>query len=74
MQNVAAHSRPTATVLYQFVLPVSLREEAIEQLSMMNVTAATLFPDLGGLARSLRTHTVRRIRNADAAAPWERRS
>jgi hypothetical protein len=60
MQNLAAHGHPKRKVLHKFVLPASLREEVIHQLSRMNVTAATLFPDLGGLARSLRTLTIRR--------------
>jgi hypothetical protein len=63
MDNLAAHEAGDFKVLYRFVLPASLRQEAIERLSMMNVTAATLFPDLGGLGRSLRTLTVRR--------PWQ---
>jgi hypothetical protein len=74
LENLAAHQPTTYDVLYKFVLPASLRGEVIEQLSAMNVTAATLFPDLSGLARSLRTHTVRRTRGADAPAPWESKS
>jgi hypothetical protein len=71
MRNLAAHSKTPYEVLYQFVMPADLREEAIERLSTMNVSAATLFPDLSGLARSLRTYPIRRRRNADAAPPWE---
>jgi len=51
---------PNATVARRFVLPAALRAEAIERLAVMNITAATLFPDLSGLARSLRTHGIRR--------------
>lgn len=40
-------------LLYKFVLPLSAREEAMRSLYRMNVTYATLFPDLDGLARSL---------------------
>lgn len=69
--NLAAHSRSQIPVLYKFVLPAALREEVLEQLSMMNVTAATLFPDLGGLARSLKTIPVRRPRDTSAVPPWE---
>jgi hypothetical protein len=69
IENMAAHSPIPYPVLYKFVLPASFRQEAIEQLSMMNVTAATLFPDLVGLARSLRTHTVRRTRNNSLLPP-----
>jgi len=70
-QNLAAHAPSTEKVLYQFVMPASLREEALDQLSIMNVTAATLFPDLSGLARSLRTLTVHRFKDASARPPWE---
>ena len=59
--------------LRRFVLPASLREEALYRLSTMNVTAATLFPDLGGLARSLRTHPLRPSVLADPP-PWKSRS
>jgi hypothetical protein len=59
-ENFGTHKQPTAPALYRIVLPASLREEVLERLAYMNVTAATLFPDLGGLARSLRTHVVRR--------------
>jgi hypothetical protein len=62
LENLGAHPAPVADAIYKLVLPASLREQSLEQLSMMNVTAATLFPDLGGLARSLRTYTVRRSR------------
>jgi hypothetical protein len=72
VENLAAHRQPdTANVVYRFVLPGALREEALDQLSTMNVTAATLFPDLGGLARSLRTHTIRRTTTLSARPPWE---
>lgn len=74
LENLRSHARPPEKVLYRFVLPASLREEALDQLSIMNVTAATLFPDLGGLARSLRTHTVRRPNNLAAVPPWEPQS
>ena len=71
LDNLAAHIRPADTVLYRFVLPGSLREEVLDQLAIMNVTAATLFPDLSGLARSLRTHTIRRTKHGGAGPPWE---
>ena len=60
VDNFATHKQPTSPALYRIALPASLREEVLERLAFMNVTAATLFPDLGGLARSLRTHGVRR--------------
>lgn len=59
--------------LRRFVLPASLREEVLYRLSTMNVTAATLFPDLGGFARSLRTHPLRPRVLADPP-PWKIRS
>lgn len=37
----------------KFVLPLSMRDEAMRALYRMNVTYATLFPDLDGLARSV---------------------
>ena len=46
--------------LYRFTIPAALRDEILERLRRMNVNAATLFPDLAGLARSLRTVTVTR--------------
>jgi hypothetical protein len=58
VEDLAAADSPRQD-LRRFVLPASLREEALYRLSTMNVTAATLFPDLGGLARSLRTHPIR---------------
>ncbi|HYN10980.1 MAG TPA: FRG domain-containing protein [Vicinamibacterales bacterium] len=71
LENLAAHKYPESTVVYRFLLPSGLRAEALEQLSMMNVTAATLFPDLGGLARSLRTQSIRRDTTTSARPPWE---
>lgn len=40
-------------LLHQFVLSPQMRAEAMHALYRMNVTYATLFPDLDGLARSL---------------------
>jgi hypothetical protein len=62
VETMAALSTPHANAVYSFILPADLRQQALEQLAMMNVTAATLFPDLSGLARSLGTHPVRRSR------------
>jgi hypothetical protein len=50
-------------LLTQFVLPLALREEAMQALYRMNVTYATLFPDLDGLARSV---------SYELEAIWER--
>jgi hypothetical protein len=41
------------TLIRKIVLPASMREEAMRTLYRMNITHATLFPDLDGLARSL---------------------
>jgi hypothetical protein len=40
-------------LLIKFVLPLSMRDEAMRALYRMNVTYATLFPDIDGLARSV---------------------
>ncbi|MDB5856324.1 MAG: hypothetical protein JWQ76_13 [Ramlibacter sp.] len=50
-------------LLTQFVLPATMREEAMRALYRMNVTYATLFPDLDGLARSV---------SYELEAIWER--
>lgn len=42
-----------ATLLKKIVLPFAVREEATKALYRMNITNATLFPDLDGLARSI---------------------
>jgi hypothetical protein len=71
IDNLSVHQAPSSNALFRFVLPGSMRQEVLGQLSIMNVTAATLFPDLGGLARSLRTYPVRLPRNESALPPWE---
>lgn len=43
----------TEELLHQFILSPQMRGEAMHALYRMNVTYATLFPDLDGLARSL---------------------
>jgi hypothetical protein len=42
-------------LLRKLVLPAAARDAAIKSLYRMNMTSATLFPDLDGLARSVRT-------------------
>ena len=49
--------------LIKFVLPLSMRDDAMRALYRMNVTYATLFPDLDGLARSV---------SYELEAIWER--
>jgi hypothetical protein len=41
------------TLLKKIMLPLSMRDEAMKALYRMNITNATLFPDLDGLARSI---------------------
>ncbi len=41
-------------MMAKFILPAAkIRETALRELYRMNITYATLFPDLDGLARSL---------------------
>lgn len=47
----------------KFILPLSMRDDAMRALYRMNVTYATLFPDLDGLARSV---------SYELEAIWER--
>jgi hypothetical protein len=39
--------------LVKFILPMEIRDKGMRELYKMNITQATLFPDLDGLARSL---------------------
>ncbi|MEY2682399.1 MAG: hypothetical protein RIQ66_960, partial [Pseudomonadota bacterium] len=41
-----------AELLVKYVLPQSIRDEAMKSLYRMNITQATLLPDLEGLARA----------------------
>jgi hypothetical protein len=50
-------------LLTKFILPLTMRDEAMRALYRMNVTYATLFPDLDGLARSV---------SYELEAIWER--
>jgi FRG domain len=45
--------QPSADLLRKYVLPASARADAMRALYRMNITHATLFPDLDGLARSI---------------------
>ena len=42
--------------LIKIILPEAVRNEAMESLYKMNITAATLFPGLDGFARSMKYH------------------
>jgi hypothetical protein len=51
---LSRYPHPNETMV-KFILPAKLiREDAMRELYRMNITWATLFPDLDGLARSLR--------------------
>ena len=53
MERILEHYDPSGDLLMKIVLPASLREQAMRALYRMNITHATLFPDLDGLARSM---------------------
>ena len=55
LDEILEHYRDGDALIKRFVLPQALREEAMKALYRMNITNATLFPDLDGLARSIRT-------------------
>jgi hypothetical protein len=42
--------------IIKFILPKKVCDETVNDLSLMNITAATLFPGLDGFARSLNFH------------------
>lgn len=61
IENLSVHRDEKArSPVARIVMPSALRREVLDRLSTMNVTAGTLFPDLSGLARSLRTLPIRR--------------
>lgn len=53
LDEILRHYEAADTLLKKIVLPLSVREEAMKALYRMNITNATLFPDLDGLARSI---------------------
>jgi hypothetical protein len=53
MQNLAALGNPAGQVI-RFILPQTERDRALEQLRLMNITRASLFPGLEGFAQSFR--------------------
>jgi FRG domain-containing protein len=71
-ENLGPHIAADPNVVHRFALPGSLRTEVLDHLARMNVTAATLFPDLTGIARSLRTFMTHRPRSTDTVLPWRR--
>ena len=44
---------PSQKAIVKFVIPHSARNRALTELKHMNISRASLFPDLGGLATSL---------------------
>jgi FRG domain len=55
LETLSSHDR--VPDVWKLVVSPGLRLEILQRLELMNITAATLFPDLGGLARSVRTLT-----------------
>jgi hypothetical protein len=54
MEEILSRYPEPENMIAKFVLPAaSLRETALRELYRMNITNATLFPDLDGLARSM---------------------
>jgi hypothetical protein len=54
LNEILRQYRDAGTLIRKLVLPREMREEAMKALYRMNITNATLFPDLDGLARSIR--------------------
>ncbi len=52
LDNALSGYDSDATLLVKYVLPQTMRAQAMQHLYRMNVTNASLFPDLEGLARS----------------------
>ena len=54
MEEVVRKYRDPHNMMAKFILPAAkVRETGLRELYRMNITHATLFPDLDGLARSL---------------------
>lgn len=53
LDQILKEYEPDGSLLVKIVVPARLRDEAMKTLYRMNITYATLFPDLDGLARSL---------------------
>jgi hypothetical protein len=54
LADILREYRDNDTLIKKIILPQAIREEAMKALYRMNITNATLFPDLDGLARSMR--------------------
>ena len=53
LENLRAMQLPEETLL-KIVIPTSARHQALEELRLMNITRASLFPGLEGFAQSFR--------------------
>jgi FRG domain len=53
IEEILSHARDPESILAKLVLARRVREVGMRELYRMNITYATLFPDLDGLARSL---------------------
>lgn len=53
LDDILGHYDPSGDLLLKIVLQPGIREEAMRALYRMNITYATLFPDLDGMAKSL---------------------
>jgi hypothetical protein len=53
LDQILKEYEPDGSLLLKIVVPARLRADAMKALYRMNVTYATLFPDLDGLARSM---------------------
>ncbi|MEW6705806.1 MAG: FRG domain-containing protein [Pseudomonadota bacterium] len=53
LDQILREYEPDGSLLVKIVVPARLREQAMKALYRMNITYATLFPDLDGLARSM---------------------
>jgi hypothetical protein len=54
MEEIARQYPDPKNMMAKFILPAGkIRETGLRELYRMNITFATLFPDLDGLARSL---------------------
>lgn len=53
LDQILKEYEPDGSLLVKIVVPARLRDEAMKALYRMNITYATLFPDLDGLGRSL---------------------
>jgi hypothetical protein len=53
VEQIVSGNEEPENVIGKFILPQHVREPGMRELYRMNITYATLFPDLDGLARSM---------------------